>query len=115
MTLDITAQHHADRTAVLTLSGRLSAVNVSELRSAVTSVVDQGWSHVLLELSGVSFIDSSGLGGIISGLKTARQAGGDLRLVAPAEQVMMILKLTNLDQILAVYPTIESAVTVNAS
>lgn len=113
MTLEITTSRHADQTAVLTVSGRLSAVNVAELRAAMAAVVDDGRRHVILELSGVHFIDSSGLGGVIAGLKMARQAGGDLRLVAPGQQVMMILKLTNLDQILSVYPTVESAVTVD--
>lgn len=110
MTLHITTQHQDERIAVLTVSGRLSAVNVRELLSAVASAVERGWVQIVLELSGVDFIDSSGLGGVISGLKTTRQAGGDLRLVAPATQVTMILRLTNLDQILSVYPTVEAAV-----
>ncbi|MDP9028720.1 MAG: STAS domain-containing protein [Actinomycetota bacterium] len=109
MTLDIATQKPADRTAVIAVSGRLNAINVAELRSAVASAVDEGWVRIVLELRGVEFIDSSGLGGVISGLKCARQAGGDLRLVAPTAQVMMILHLTNLDQILSVYPTIEAA------
>ncbi len=115
MTLEMSIQHHADRTAVISVRGRLSAVNVAELRSAVADAVDEGWVQVMLDLSGVDFIDSSGLGAVVSGLKNARQAGGDLRLVAPAPQVMMILKLTNLDQILSVYPTVEAAAAAHAT
>ena len=59
--------------------------------------------------SAVEFIDSSGLGALISGLKTARTAGGDLRLAAATEQVTSVLQLTNLDRILRVYPSPDDA------
>ena len=56
-----------------------------------------------------TFVDSSGLGALVSCLKSARQAGGDLRLVAPTEQVSMVLKLTNLDRILQPRASVEEA------
>ena len=108
MTLELTTQTYGDW-AVIAIAGRLAAANVSELRSEIASAVDKGWPKVVLELSRVGFVDSSGLGGVVGGLKCARQAGGSLRLVAPTEQVTMILHLTNLDQILPVYPSVETA------
>lgn len=107
--LEIATEKPAERTAVIAVVGRLNSANVAELRSSVASAVDEGRVRVILDVRGVDFIDSSGLGGMISGLKRARQAGGDLRLVAPTPQVTMILSLTNLDQIISVYPTVEAA------
>jgi anti-sigma B factor antagonist len=62
-----------------------------------------------VNLAETTFVDSSGLGALVSGLKSARQAGGDLRLVAPSEQVSMVLRLTNLDRVLQPRASVEEA------
>ncbi|MBC7590775.1 MAG: STAS domain-containing protein [Salinibacterium sp.] len=62
-----------------------------------------------VDLSDVDFIDSSGLGALIGGLKAARQAGGDLRIAAPNEQVRLVLQLTNMERVLTAYPAASSA------
>ena len=62
-----------------------------------------------VDLGPTTFIDSSGLGALVSGLKTCRQAGGDLRIAAAGEQVRTVLKLTNLDRILRTHDTVEDA------
>jgi anti-sigma B factor antagonist len=54
-------------------------------------------------------MDSSGLAALISGLKTARLAGGDLRIARANEQIRSLLKITNLDHVLRPYTTIEEA------
>ncbi len=110
MTLTITARRHNERTAVISMSGQLSAMSADQLREAVASAIEHHQNHVVLELRGVDFIDSSGLGAVIGGLKSTRQAGGDLRIVDPSAQVMMILRLTNVDQILPVFANVAAAV-----
>lgn len=87
-------------TAVLRPHGRLTMVSTSGLRSLVADTVAAGHTHVVVDLSATDFIDSSGLGVLVAGLKTARQAGGDLRIARPTEQVRMVLELTNLDRVL---------------
>ncbi len=52
---------------------------------------------------------SSGLGALVSGLKVARQAGGDLRIAAPTEQVVTVLELTNLNRVLSTYDSADGA------
>ena len=102
MNIDTTIR--PDGVAVLAASGRINLVTAAVVRREVQRVVDDGHARLALDLSGVDFIDSSGLGALVSGLKTARSAGGDLRLVAATEQVAGVLRLTNLDRILRVYP-----------
>ena len=63
----------------------------------------------MVDLGGTEFVDSSGLGALIGGLKVARLAGGDLRIAASTDAVRKVLKLTNLDRVLRDYPTPESA------
>ncbi|MDN4597743.1 STAS domain-containing protein [Leifsonia virtsii] len=102
--MNIDTSIRPDGVAVLAAEGRINLVTATAVRREVQRVVDEGHTRLALDLSRVEFIDSSGLGALVSGLKTARTAGGDLRLVAASEQVAGVLRLTNLDRILRVYP-----------
>jgi anti-anti-sigma factor len=64
----------------------------------------------VVDLNDVPFIDSSGLAALISGLKAARTAGGDLRIARPSDQARMLFELTRLDKVLLAYPSVEDAV-----
>ena len=99
----------SDGVAVVHLAGRLNMVTAQRLRDVVAASVAEGNNRIVVELSELVFIDSSGLGALISGLKAARQVGGDLRIAAPNEQVRLVLKLTNMERVLSVYPTAELA------
>ncbi len=100
----------AESYAVLKPEGRLNMVAAPRLRSAIERLVQDGSTRVVLDLSDVSFMDSSGLGAVIAGLKRARQAGGDLRLAGAGEQVQTVMRLTNLDRVLRPHPTVADAV-----
>jgi anti-anti-sigma factor len=95
--------------AVIHLEGRLTAPGVPRLRSAITELVDGGSTRIVVDLSATEFVDSSGLGALIGGLKAARLAGGDLRIAGVTEPVRRVLKLTNLDRVLRDHATAEAA------
>lgn len=95
--------------AVIGCSGRLNMSAAPRLKELVEQTVPGEATRVVVDLSETSFIDSSGLGALISGLKTARQAGGDLRIAAAGEQVRTVLGLTNLDRILRPHETVADA------
>jgi anti-sigma B factor antagonist len=94
---------------VISPQGRLTVVSTPQLRTEVSNRIEAGDRLIIVDLSQTTFVDSSGLGALVSCLKSARQAGGDLRLVAPTEQVSMVLKLTNLDRILQPRASVEEA------
>jgi anti-sigma B factor antagonist len=64
---------------------------------------------VVVDLAAVGFMDSSGLGALVAGLKKARQEGGDLRLTGVNQQVATVLELTNLDRVLHVHASVAEA------
>lgn len=97
--------------AIIRVVGRLNMVAAPELRDVVIHATRSGKSRMVIDLAGVEFMDSSGLGALIGALKTTRQAGGDLRIAAAGEQVMMVLKLSNVDRILKPYETADAAFT----
>ena len=107
--MEIALEELGDGRALLRVEGRLNLVTAPELRTAVERAVAAGTARAVIDLSGVTFIDSSGLGMVIAGLKHARQAGGELRIAAAGEQVRMVLELTKLNRILRPYETVDEA------
>ncbi|HML52021.1 MAG TPA: STAS domain-containing protein [Propionicimonas sp.] len=89
--------------AIIRAGNRLNMVSAPQLRETVDKAVNSGRSHVVVDLSATEFMDSSGLGALIGALKTARAAGGDLRIAAAGQQVLMVLQLSNMDRILRPY------------
>lgn len=89
--------------------GRLNMVAARQLRDTLTGLVGAGTTRIVVDLDATTFIDSSALGALVAGLKTARQAGGDLRIARPTESVMTVFKLTNLDKVLRPRDDVESA------
>lgn len=107
--MQINVKELGDKIAIVRLEGRLNMVTAARLREAISETVGNGNNRVSVDLAEVVFIDSSGLGALINGLKTARLAGGDLRISAPTEQVKLVLKLTNVERVLTVYDRAETA------
>jgi anti-sigma B factor antagonist len=97
------------RFAHITGTGRLNMVGAPKLREVVARVVDGGSNHVVVDLGGTEFMDSSGLGALIGCLKLARQAGGDLRIANVRPQVRMVLELTSMHRVLTPYDTADAA------
>lgn len=94
---------------VIRPEGRLNMSVAPDLRDQLRRLVESGNTKVVVDLSGVEAIDSSGLGALISGLKSARQDGGDLRIAGAGVQVTSVLELTNLDRILRSHESAERA------
>nr|WP_255622421.1 STAS domain-containing protein [Tessaracoccus sp. OS52] len=104
----MTTQIHDDY-AVIAVDGRLTATGAPLLRQAAADLVSTGNTRLVVDLGAASFVDSSGLGALINALKTARLAGGDLRIAAAPDHVRSVLRLTNLDRVLRNHPTAGSA------
>ncbi len=94
---------------VVEAPARLNMVTARQLTDVVSDLVAAGNSLVVVDLSETGFIDSSGLGALVSCLKKTRQAGGDLRIAGPTDQVQMVLDLTNLNRVLQPSATVEIA------
>jgi anti-sigma B factor antagonist len=88
---------------VVSLSGTLDAWSEPDVRAALKGVIDGGRTCLALDLSALRRIDSSGLSALLSVLKAARSAGGDVVLLRPSAAVVSVLRLTRLDQILEAY------------
>jgi anti-sigma B factor antagonist len=84
-------------------------VAARELRETLTGLVESGTPRIVVDLAETTFLDSSALGALVAGLKTARQAGGDLRIARPTESVLTVFRLTNMDKVLRPRDDVENA------
>lgn len=80
-------------------SGILDGISANQLRRDVSDVVEDGADIVLVDLQDITFMNSSGLGGLVSALKVVRSAGGELVICSLNEQVKMIFELTKMNRV----------------
>jgi len=87
---------------VVTVSGEVDVETSPVLEERLTSVLDRGLSSIRIDLADVTFLDSTGLSVLISGLKRCRAAGGELRLLSPRPNVRKVLEITGLTDVFQV-------------
>jgi anti-sigma B factor antagonist len=80
------------------------------LREQLIGLVGDGATKLVLDLEGVDFLDSTGLGVIVSALKRARTNGGDLRLVCTQARIRRLFEITGLDKAVPLHPSLDAAV-----
>jgi len=96
--------------AILDAVGELDVADVAHLRKAIVDAFTQGHHCVLVDLSKVSFIDSTAVTVLLEEHRAAAARGEHLGLVAPGEQVRRVLALLGLDRVLRVYDSLDDAV-----
>ena len=87
---------------VLHVSGEVDMATGPQLRQEIQDQIGAGHCQLVVDLDGVDFIDSTGLGVLIGGLKRTRSHGGDLRVCGLSGHVSQVFDLTGLADVLAV-------------
>jgi len=85
-----------DSTAIVELHGELDTFTATRAKTAMRSLIGEGYHHLVLNLHWLDFIDSTGLSVLIGALRDARETGGSIRLVSPLHHVRRILEITRL-------------------
>lgn len=92
---------------ILTLHGELDAFNAGRFRRVLEHLGDP--AHVVLDLSGIPFIDSAGLGALVGGIRRTRELGGDVVVCCNRPSVRRLLHNTGLDEIVTITTTPQDA------
>ena len=111
MSLEVQTRQVDSGATVVAPTGRLDVAGAPALKDAISEALKNGTPRVVLDMEGISFVDSTGLGSVIAALKQIRSSQGDLRLAAPNQQVRVVLELTTLDRVFPYYSTVEEALT----
>lgn len=107
--MNISTETREEHTVMKLQEERLDAHNSGELRDRILGLLEAGGQKLIIDLSGVSFIDSSGLGALLSGYKNANLRSGSFVLVGLQPRVQSMFELTRLHRVFEIFPTLEGA------
>lgn len=99
------SEHRHNGITAFSLVGKLEFTSSSRLKEKVQAALSEGRVKIILDLTQVDFVNSSGLGTLISILKQVRQSGGRLMLSGLAPVVKEIFEITQLEQVFEIYPS----------
>lgn len=114
MDVSFDVETHGD-VPVLAVAGEIDVYTAPRLREQLLELARSGAQTVVTDLSGVTFVDSTGLGVLVSGLKRFREAGGDLLLVVTQPQILKVLEITGLTTVFSIHETADAALAGRAS
>jgi anti-sigma B factor antagonist len=99
-----------DGASVLTLRGEIDVYTAPRLRQAIIDLVDGGATRVVVDMEKVDFLDSTGLGVLVGGLKRVKLKEGSLSIVATQDKILKIFDITGLNKIFDIHATVDDAV-----
>jgi anti-sigma B factor antagonist len=95
---------------VVTVHGEIDVATSPTLRERLIDLVNDGATRLVLDLEAVDFLDSTGLGTIVSLLKRVRTHGGDLRLVCTEARIRRLFQITGLDKAVPLHASVDDAI-----
>lgn len=95
---------------VIGVDGQLIVGNRHELKQKVVDAMESGEAHFVIDFAVTGYIDSSGLGALVSLSKKIREAGGDLRLSGLNDDLRTLFELTKLDTLFTICDSVEEAI-----
>lgn len=109
MELKIETKQLGEQMILLELTGEMDVFSSPVVKEGMTQAVEEGNHYLVIGMGEVRYMDSTGLGVLMGGLKRAREHGGNLCLLAPHHRVRRVLEITNLENVLQVYETLKEA------
>jgi anti-sigma B factor antagonist len=100
--LSLETRQENERT-VIEVGGEIDVYTAPKLRERIIELVDEGQYHLVVDLEKVEFLDSTGLGVLVGGLKRVRGHDGSLQLVCTQERLLKIFRITGLSKVFAIH------------
>ena len=107
--MNIVTENRGGRTALSVKEGCLDAHNSGELKDRILKVLEEGGRNLIIDLGDVQFIDSSGLGALLSGYKNANLRSSAFALASLQPRVKSMFELTRLHRVFEIYPGLQEA------
>ena len=110
MPLNIQTKHLPPDVVVLEMTGRITLGNdCRQVEWTTNKLVAEKQTKIIFDLTGITHVDSTGIGIIVTVAGQMKKAGGELRVAGASGHVEQLLKMTNVDQIVGLHPTIIAA------
>jgi anti-sigma B factor antagonist len=108
--MDLTLESSAaGERMVVAVGGEIDVYTAPKLRERLVELINSGHYHLVIDLEGVDFLDSTGLGVLVGALKRVRSHQGSLRLVCTQERLLKIFRITGLAKVFPIYDTVDEA------
>ena len=109
MDLDLNVRKEADH-AVLKVAGEIDVYTAPKLREKLIELVNEGSYDLVVDLENVDFLDSTGLGVLVGGLKRVRNHYGSLKLVCTQDKILKIFRITGLTKVFPIHDSVDDAI-----
>lgn len=104
------SNHPAGDHMVIEVGGEIDVYTAPRLREKIVELVNAGHHHLIVDMEGVDFLDSTGLGVLVGGLKRVRGQEGTLRIVCTQERLLKIFRITGLTKVFPIHDSVEEAI-----
>ena len=110
--MDLTLNEYsvAPGQAVVEVGGEIDVYTAPRLRETLISLVDSGNYQLVIDMEGVEFLDSTGLGVLVGGLKRVRAHDGTINLVCTQGKILRIFRITGLNNVFSIYDSVRAAI-----
>src|SRR6202041_2518640 len=110
--MDLTLNVYSDspESTVVAVGGEIDVYSAPKLREKLISLVESGSYHLIIDMEAVEFLDSTGLGALVGGLKRGRAHGGRVDLVCTQGRILRIFRITGLSRVFNIYDSVADAV-----
>jgi anti-sigma B factor antagonist len=99
-----------DSATVLSLRGEIDVYTSPRLRQALIDLIAQDATNIVVDMEKVDFLDSTGLGVLVGGLKRVKAKAGSLKLVVTQDKISKIFEITGLTKVFPIFSTVDEAV-----
>ncbi len=103
-----------NETPILDVTGEVDSYNAPRLRERMVALIDEGPRVLIINMTGVEYIDSTGLGTLVAALKRATEKGGTLSIICPNEQIFKVFHITGLVKVFPIHKDEQSALAAGA-
>ncbi|HEX6262713.1 MAG TPA: STAS domain-containing protein [Actinomycetota bacterium] len=108
--MDLTLEVRTENdTPILEVGGEVDIYTAPKLREKLVELIDGGSDRIVVDLEQVGFMDSTGLGSLVAGLKRIRERDGELAIVCTREPILKVLAITGLDRVFPVHDSVGNA------
>lgn len=101
----VSSERAGDALGIVALSGEVDIYTAPQFKECMLELLDAGVDRLVVDLSGVTFIDSTALGVLIGGVRRVHSADGAMALVVSSRAVERVLSITGLDRVFTIHAT----------
>jgi len=110
MDIKVSTREAAGKAQIVEVLGEIDVYTSPKVKETITELIEKGHYHLIVNLEGVRYIDSTGLGVLIGALKKVREQNGSISLICTNPQIKKIFNITGLVKIFGIFKSEEDAI-----